>query len=334
VEQLGGTVAVLYPILLRDRIELLIGLPDGIHRTRVNVAERELTAVVRVFRRLLQAAGPEHDYLPHGRRLYDWLVRPLEPLLEQRGIDTLVWVPDGPLRTIPMAALHDGEAFLVERYALATTLGLTLTDPRTLAGSQPYVLAAGLTESVQGFPELPAVQEELDSIRQLYPATLLQDQTFRRAVTEKEVATGDYAIVHLATHGEFNRDHERSFLLLHDDRLTMQSLQSVIDRRRYTAAPLELLVLSACETAAGDDRAALGLAGVALRSGARSAVATLWSIADESTAALVGKFYEALHAEDSSKAVALQRAQVALLQDERYRHPYYWAPFLLIGNWL
>jgi CHAT domain-containing protein len=140
--------------------------------------------------------------------------------------------------------------------------------------------------------------------------------------------------VHVATHGQFDSDHTRSFLLTYDEKLTMDELRETIGARQFSDEPVELLVLSACETAAGDDRAALGLAGVALQAGARTAVATLWFINDESTADMVSEFYRQLDSSDLSKAEALRAAQLSLLEQPRYRHPSYWAPFLLIGNWL
>ena len=149
-----------------------------------------------------------------------------------------------------------------------------------------------------------------------------------------QIAAGNQAIVHIATHGQFDSDHSKSFLLAYDDKLTMDRLQTTIASRQYQEEPLELLVLSACQTAAGDDRAALGLAGVALKAGARSALATLWFVNDESTSTMIADFYEHLRDPASSKAIALQRAQVALVEDSRFAHPSYWAPFLLIGNWL
>ena len=140
--------------------------------------------------------------------------------------------------------------------------------------------------------------------------------------------------MHIATHGQFKNDVSDSFLLTFDDRLTLDRLDEYVGQFRYRDEPLELLTLSACETAAGDDRAALGLAGIAIKAGARSALATLWYINDEASSLLVEKFYEALHDPSVSRATALQRAQLSLLQDRRYRHPGYWSPFLLINNWL
>jgi CHAT domain-containing protein len=274
------------------------------------------------------------EYLPHAQRLYDWLIRPLEPALAAAAVDTLVFVPDGPLRTIPMAALHDGAQFLISKYAVATTPGLDLTDPRPLPREDTRVLAAGLTQAVRGFPALPYVSTELQAIQRLYGGTPLLNERFLTAAMEQESKTHPLSIMHIASHGHFAGEVENSFLVTFDDKLTMDRLSQVIGLFRFRKTPLELLTLSACETAAGDDRAALGLAGVAIKAGARSALATLWSVNDEASAVLVTAFYQQLHDASVSRAVALQRAQQQLLADRRYQHPAYWSPFLLLNNWL
>jgi len=148
------------------------------------------------------------------------------------------------------------------------------------------------------------------------------------------MSEGEYSIVHIATHGKFDRNHRNSFLLTYDDRMTMNQLEESLSLRRYRQDAIELLVLSACETAAGDDRAALGMAGIALKAGARSALATLWFINDASTSALMQDFYSNLQGDKVSKAEALRQAQIKMLADPERRHPAHWAPFLLIGNWL
>jgi CHAT domain-containing protein len=274
------------------------------------------------------------QYLPHAQRLYDWLIRPLEPDLVAVSADTLVFVPDGPLRTIPMAALHDGTQFLISKYAVATTPGLDLTDPRPLRREDTRVLAAGLTESVQGFSALPHVASELQAVQHLYGGHPLLNNSFISANVEKETKEQPLSIVHIASHGYFAGEVEKSFLLTFDDKLTMDRLSQVVGEFRFRERPLELLTLSACETAAGDDRAALGLAGVAIKAGARSALATLWTVNDEAASVLVAEFYQQLHGDSVSRAVALQNAQKKLLADRRYQHPAYWSPFLLLNNWL
>jgi CHAT domain-containing protein len=233
-----------------------------------------------------------------------------------------------------MAALHDGAGFLIQRYAVATTPGLTLTDPRPLKRETVRALSIGLAEAVQGFSALPHVAEEVRAVNRLYGGDLLLNQDFLVPRVESELKEQPFSVVHIASHGQFENDPRKSFLLAFDDKLTMDQLGQAVGLTQYRDEPLGLLTLSACDTAEGDDRAALGLAGIAIKAGARSALATLWSISDESSSRLVGEFYQQLRDPSVSKATALQRAQRLLLDHPIYQHPAYWAPFLLLNNWL
>jgi CHAT domain-containing protein len=290
---------------------------------------------VEAFRRLLERRTT-NGFLEPAQRLHALIARPVEAVLAGRGVGTLVLVPDAVLRTIPFGALHDGERFWVERYAMATVPGLRLVDPRPLpAGAQARLtLVAGLSQGRQGFAALPNVSREVRAVGELSRGTSLVDGAFLRPRFSQELRQRDYSIVHIASHGEFAGDRDDSFLLTYDGRLDMNELERLIRLSRFRDEPVELLTLSACETAAGDDRSALGLAGVAVKVGARSALATLWEIADESTVTLTTGFYAGLVQPGVSRAEALRRAQLGLLADERYRHPFFWGPFLLIGSWV
>lgn len=333
VETVSATTAVLYPIVFPDRLELLVSLPGGLKRLAVDITARALGEEVRRLRQLLEKRT-SREYLPHAQRLYEWLIRPLEPDFAAAKIDTLVVVPDGPLRTIPMAALHDGRQFLIRTYAVATTPGLYLTDPQPFARERVRLLASGLTEATQGFPPLPHVAAELTTIRGLYGGDQLLNKTFLTGTLEQELKDRPISVLHIASHGRFEKDVAHSFVLTYDDKLTMERLDQYVGLFKFRRDPLELLTLSACETAAGDERAALGLAGVAIKAGARSALATLWSINDAASSKLVAEFYRQLGEAGVSKAVALQRAQIAMMSDLGYEHPAYWSPFLLLNNWL
>ncbi|MDH4085119.1 MAG: CHAT domain-containing protein, partial [Nitrospira sp.] len=332
-DRLSPETAVIYPIMFASRLELLVSLPSGLQRIPVDVSADRLTQEVRAFRRLVEKRTTR-QYLPHSQQLYDWLIRPLEAELSRQQITTLVLVPDSALRTIPLAALHDGSSFLIKKFALAMIPGLTLTDPRPLNRDKLRFLTAGLTKSVQGFPPLPYVADEVESIQQLYKSDQLMNDAFQASRLERELREGRYGGLHIATHGKFSTDVNDSFLLTFDGKLTMQTLDQLIGLFRFRQEPLELLTLSACQTGVGDDRAALGLAGVALKAGARSALATLWFINDEASATLISEFYRQLRNPALSKAVALQRAQLKLLGDRIYEHPAYWSAFLLLNNWL
>lgn len=333
LEDVSRQAAILYPIILPDRTELLVNLPDGMHRITVTIGHEELKQEALAFRRALQKETTR-EYLRKGQRLYDLLLRPLEPEFSKFDINTLVVVPDGPLRTIPFSALHDGKQFLIAKYALATTPGLNLTDPKPLGREGIEVLSAGLTEGVQGFSPLPNTAGELEAISGLYKTHRLLNEEFRVPAFEQEMKTRPATIVHIASHGKFERDVRNSFLLAFDEKLTMDRLSQIVGLSRFRDQPLELLSLSACQTAAGDDRAALGLAGIAIKAGARSALATLWFVNDEASSALVVEFYRQLKNPSLSKAQALRQAQLKLMENPDFQHPIYWAPFLLLNNWL
>ncbi|HEY0072560.1 MAG TPA: CHAT domain-containing protein, partial [Abditibacteriaceae bacterium] len=330
---LQGAAAVYY-IPLPDRTEILLDSAKGLQRFTAPVGAAALTSRIRRLR--LQLERPTSDrYLAYSQELYDLLVRPIEAALREQKIKTLVFVPDGSLRTIPMSVLHDGRQFVIEKWAVAVTPGLSLMDPQPLARQGSQVLAVGISDSVQGYDALSKVPEELKNIQQNYGSKELLNRDFVRSAVQQQMTEGNFAIIHIASHGEFTSDAKRSYLLTYDSKLSLNDLENVIRPRQYQGTPVELLVLSACQTAAGDDRAALGLAGIAIKSGARSALASLWSVSDEATADLMAQFYTTLKQQNTiSKAVALQEAQVHLLKDPRYNHPAYWAPYLIIGNWL
>jgi CHAT domain-containing protein len=334
VESIPGAVVV-YPIVLPDRVELIVSDPSGL-RSFVSQVDRErLEAEVHALRRLLEKRST-NEYRAPARRLYEWLIRPLEAHLKGTEIDALVFVPGGALRTIPMAALLDPETgmFLIEKYPVAVTPGLTLTDPKRIDREQVDLLTAGLTEARQGFPALRYVGQELEASHEVFEGESLVDDAFVVPALQSELEQRQFGIVHIASHGEFGASVEESFLLTYDDRLPVDRLAEIVGMTRFRGQPVQLLTLSACETAAGDERAALGVAGVAVRAGARSALATLWSINDEVSAELISEFYGQLGNPEISRAQALQRAQIKILRTHRSRHPAYWSPFLLISSWL
>jgi CHAT domain-containing protein len=326
--------AVIYLIPLPDRTELLVGLARGLQRFTLSVGEKELARVVQDFRHNLEKRT-SYGYLEQGQQLYDWLMRPMKPSLQEEQIDTLVFVPDGSLRTIPFSSLFDGERYLIQDFAVAVSPGLSLLEPHPIKRENVHLLLNGLSEPVQGYPALNFVSRELQSIQPLYRNDTLFNESFTSAELKRKLTEDQYSVVHIASHGQFNRDVRKTFVLTYDGKLTLNDLEALIRPSQYRGRPVEMLILSACQTAAGDDRAALGLAGVAVKAGARSALATLWFVNDESTSALVSEIYHQLR--DSphiSKAKALQAAQLKLLSDRRYQHACYWAPYLMIGNWL
>ena len=338
VKELDDTIvagtALLYPISLPDRLELLVSLSSGLVKFTVPVSNEDLVSEVHLFRKRLEKRTTR-QYMHQARKIYQWLIKPIEAALQENAVSTLVVVPDTALRAVPIAALHDGKDFLITHYAVAMTPSLRLTDPRPIKRENISILLNGLTESVQGFPPLVFVDSELDSIHSLYGGKVYQDGGYQKAVVKQELADNQYSIVHFATHGQFAGKVKDSFILTYDSKISMDDLEDFVGVSMFREDnPVELLTLSACETAAGDDTAALGLASVAIKAGARSALASLWSINDEASSELVSLFYKQLQDPDVSKAEALQLAQISFLEDLRYKHPSYWAPFLLIGNWL
>ena len=335
IDTVDATAAVLYPIILPDRLAVIVsrpGLPLVHYETRL--PQTDIEATIAELQLYLNPHFFEADQLRLSQKLYDWLIRPAEDQLTD--VQTLVFVLDGTLRNLPVATLHDGKQYLIERFSLALSPGLQLLDPKVLNVDQLDVLTGGLSESQQGFSALPAVDVEVNEIAATLPATQLLNQTFTTERLKRTLTDAPFAVVHLATHGQFSSKAEDTFLVTWDGRINVNDLDTLLQtRRRDPDQPLELLVLSACQTATGDKRAALGLAGMALRSGARSTLATLWQVNDESTSTLMVEFYRQLTENPGiSKAAALRAAQLELLKNPQYQHPFYWAPFVLIGNWL
>ncbi|NJP10558.1 MAG: CHAT domain-containing protein [Leptolyngbyaceae cyanobacterium RU_5_1] len=336
--------AVVYPIILADRLEVILSLPgQPLRQYTTVVSQSEVESTLEQWQQnlLKPLTTPEGKRL--GQQLYDWLIRPMEADLGERAasqipqgsLKTLVFVLDGSLRNVPMAALYDGNQYLIERYTVALSPGLRLLNPQPLQQRNLQVLAAGLTEERGGFSALQNVERELNEIRAEVPSRVLLNQAFTSSALRDQINALPAPIVHLATHGQFSSNANETFVLAWDKRIKVNELGTLLrQREEQREEAIELLVLSACETATGDKRAALGLAGVAVQAGARSTLASLWSLDDESGAALISEFYRQLATGKLSKAEALQQAQLSLLRDPTFRHPRYWAPYVLVGNWL
>ena len=274
-----------------------------------------------------------------AQQLYQWLIEPLQSHLKAQHIDTLIIVPDGVLRTIPFASLYDGKQYLIEQYALVTSPGLQLSQADSNFNRNASILLGGVSESVQGFRAIPCVDYELKQIHQLYGQTdnLLLNKDFTLKQFKQQMQQKSYNILHLASHGQFSNRLEDTFLLTHDGKISINELSNLVRLMSVQDKAVELLTLSACETALGDDKAALGLAGIALKSGAKSTIASLWQVDDEATPTVIIEFYRQLKEGQLNKAKALQQAQLKLLHNptlQRYSNPYFWSAFLLIGHWL
>jgi CHAT domain-containing protein/Flp pilus assembly protein TadD len=335
IDKLDRNTAVIYPIILKDRLEVIVSIGDRpLERYTTEIAADELERVVTRLSKGLVIRSKREYYEP-SQKLYQWLVAPIVSALEQNKITNLVFVPDGVLRNIPMAALYDGKQFLIEKYSVAIAPSLKLVAPRSLQEIDLKTIAVGLTEEREGFPALDYVQPEIEQIRSEMSATVLLDRDFTTKALQKEVEFSDSPIVHIATHGQFSSTLNDTFLLAWDRKIGASQIDSILQSRdaNITQA-IELLVLSACETATGDKRAALGMAGMAVRAGAKSTLATFWSVNDRATADFMGYFYSRLRQQNVGKAEAVREAQLYLLQNPWYKHPFYWAPYVLVGNWL
>ncbi|MDM8568226.1 CHAT domain-containing protein [Thiotrichales bacterium HSG1] len=369
-QSLNSHTAILYPIVLPDRLELLLSLPNTTElvRAKIFITEKKLRRQIAFFVSSLRqhplshlASDDEDDkvictpdewqnipvntsprakeFFKPAQKLYSWLIKPLIENLIKHNINTLVIVPEGILRTLPFAALHNGQEFLIQNYALATTPSLCLANLKVQQRIVNEMLVSGLSEAVQGFSDLPCAKYEIETLQKLYNLydtdyKPLFNSDFNYPNMRNRVDQPKYSIVHIASHGQFKSGLEDTFLLTYDGKLSMDKLESLI--KRSTSQPIDLLTLSACETAVGNDRAALGLAGVALKAGVKSALASLWQVDDAATPAMIIEFYKQLSNQKLTKAQALQNAQKMMLTDAdhvHFRHPYYWSAFLLIGNW-
>ena len=325
--------AVLYYLFLPARVVALVSYQDTIELVPLAARRSEIETAAQDLRRFLEKRSTR-QYLRPAQRLHDALIKPLAPLLDRLKPSTLVIVPDGALRTIPFAALHDGQRFVAQRYAVATAPGLSLTQPRALTMVSTDALVLGLTQARHGFSSLPAVADEVRTLRDIVPSRVAMDEGFVRGTLLAELSGASAEIVHIASHGQFGSSADQSFILAYDGPIGFGAFRDAIRAGTTRPNPIEILTLSACQTAAGDERAALGLAGIAVQAGARSAVASLWSVSDESTAMLITSFYRHAVTPRMPRAEALRSAQLEMLAADRFTPPAYWAPFLVIGSWL
>ena len=294
-------------------------------------------------------------YLPPARLIYRWLLLPLEPYLEAEQIDTLLFCTGATLRSLPFAALHDGEQFVVEKYNIARIPAFNLTNTEYRVKSLRQVLAAGATEFTE-LPALPGIAVELNTIvPNIWQGSKLIDGDFTVDNLRQTHKSGNFDIVHIASHSEFNAGSpEESFIQFSDRKLSLAQITDL----ELDAPLVDLLVLSSCETALGNEDAEFGFAGLAMQAGVKSALASLWGVDDTGTTVLMSEFYQKLRS-TPIKSLALRQAQIAMLDREvfvedsqlrgsdvaidlpakvslnesgDFQHPYYWAGFTIIGN--
>lgn len=332
VENIEKDVLVIYPIILDDRLEILVSGKDLIQQVTVNTPTHGLALAAQNLRSNLEDVASS-IYTYSASEVYDWLIRPIEPLLLQYKPKILVFVPNETIQMIPLGALYDGTHFLIEHYAVATTPGLLLTIPQLTPS--PMQMLIGATQQAQGnVVALPSAVHEAKILSQKYNVTLLLDDDFTEQKLDQAVSQRIYPIIHLATHSQVDSQEKGTYLLTNDGRMGLDEIQTLLTTGRYQDTPLELLTLSACNTAITDDnRAGLGLGGLAVKSGARTVLASLWRINDEATQVFMDKFYYYLGSDMNNRAQALQQAQQDLLSHPKYQHPAFWSAFILIGSW-
>ena len=331
IDQVDAKATVIYPIILPDKLAVISssGGELNYHATPISAAEVEET--LQSMLSAIHPASNNRDRFALSAQIYDWLIRPVESSAASET-ETMVFVLDGAFRNIPMAALYDGEQYLIEKYAVALSPGLQLMSAQSLDQIKPEAVVGGISAARNGLSALPAVEDEIKDIGQLIASETLFNEQFTSESLAKDVKNSSASIVHLATHGQFSSRLEDTFLSTWEGRLSVKELSEILQTRGRSSA-IELLVLSACDTATGDDRAVLGLAGLAVKSGARSTVATLWPVKDKAAAKMMRVLYENIGEEGMSKAEALRQAQLSLINDPTYNDPFFWSAYTLVGNW-
>jgi CHAT domain-containing protein len=360
VGQTGNRTAIIYVTALSNELELILYTPEGepFRVTVAGVGKENLLQTASKFTQSITDAVKRNssNYLGLSQQLYKWIVTPLEEELVNAKINTLLFSMDSGLRSLPMAALHDGKGFLVEKYSLGLVPSISLMDARYKNIQNSPVLAMGASEFTE-LSSLPAVPVELKTITTEQGGKAFLNENFTRENIISQRQANAYQIVHLATHAEFTAgDENNSYIQLWDEKLRFNEIRSL----RFNQPPVELLVLSACKTAIGDEKAELGFAGLAIGSGVKSALASLWYVSDEGTLGLMSEFYKQLE-NVPIKAEALRQAQLAMLhgqvriengqlrgttsrgtialpaelskqQNLDLSHPYFWSGFTMIGS--
>ncbi len=322
--------ALIYPILFNDHISFLISTPYGIKQVGTNVDSTNIGEIITDFREELEDGS--EDFIQSAALLYDWLIRPMEKQLE--GIDTLIIAPDGPLRLIPFSALYDGNNYLIEKFSIGIIPAIKLTDTAKMEKQENRILLSGLSKAKGEYTAIYKVKKELDTIKNIMGGTILFNEDFTTKNLKAQLESRPYDIIHMATHAVFGGSPDNTYLMTYDGKFTINDLDRLLSASRAQGHGIELLTLSACETALGDEKAAFGLAGVALKAGAKSALATLWETDDAASLHIIESFYKNMVMNNMTKAKALQKAQKEMILSSDFGHPAFWAPFLLIGNWL
>ena len=321
-------------IVLEQNTYFIWQFPNGKKAVNaINIPQAQLARLIQEWR--FNLVTLEHgNYLPLSQELYRLFFNSdLESELAKINPSNLIFINDGLLRNVPMAALHDGQQFLVQKYALSTSLGLNLQLKESTSVKRK-VLAFGLSSKTDNFPPLPYVKDELKQIKLI---TNKNKQFFNEKFTAnnflEQTNYTKFRVIHLATHGWFSGYAENSFLQAYESEISLSKLEDALIQRNLTFPnnPLELMVLSACDTATDETRATLGMSGIALRAGVNSVLGSLWSIRDLETVSLISEFYRHWTQLNFSKAESLRQAQLSLINNGS-DHPAIWSAMILMTN--
>ena len=337
-----ATAVQIYPIVLSDRLAIVVDIPGKqLTYLETKVSQSQIAESVLALQDNLTQPGKTPETLQYARQMYRWLVEPLEAILQDNPqLETIVFVPDSLLRNIPLGILYDGEQYLIEQdYALVISPQLELFAPAPSPNPLTILTGGvGISQTIEGreFPAIAQVARELNQIAsEMNTNNPLLNEEFTETKIRQQLQKGDFSAIHWKTHGVFSSDPTATFLVAYQDSIKANELQSLVQTAsREGQKPLELLVLSACETATGDNRAVLGLAGLTVRTGARTALSTLWRADDRATTLLMTEFYQQLQQPGTTKAEALRQAQLFIMKEEGYFAPHYWGTYVLVGNWL
>lgn len=335
IEQHNFKTAIIYPIVLEDRLEVILKLPgqEELIRYTTLISKAELEAKIKKLQENIEEGKTAEDPTTNFAEMYKILLKKAEMYLKNPNskIDTLLFVLDGSLQNVSMASLYNGKSYLIEEYNIALNLGLQIVDEKPLEKENLNVLVAGISQEVNGNSALSYVEKEVKVIPH---STILLNSDFTFKTLQQKINTESFSVVHLATHGLFSSDPEETFILAYDQEINVHRLINLLrSQQQNQPHPIKLLVLSACQTAKGDKWAGLGIAGLAVRSGARSTIASLSNVPDKSTALMMSYLYEELGKPGVTKAEALRSAQRKILQDPEYKKPFYWSSFILLGSW-
>jgi CHAT domain-containing protein len=336
LQQIPQGTALLYPLILSDRIEIILFSPNTTPISRsVKISKENLEELINDFVKGLRDSGSE-DVKEPAAELYKLLIKPIEAELIQAKTTTILYAPDGILRYIPLAAFYDGKQWLAEKYRINNLIAYSLFDFAPNLKTQPNILAGAFGgkkgERKFGQNALPATLIEVQAIANSFQnsVTLIEDQFSRKAIESK---FQDHNILHLATHAQFNTGTpDNSFIIFgNGDKIKLNEITD------WQIPNIDLIVLSACETGTstlGNGVEILGFGYQIQKAGAKNAIASLWKVNDEGTQVLMEAFYGELKKGDLSSTEALHRAQVALIKSPKYNHPFYWSAFFAIGNGL